>query len=61
MDNSEVSYTHAWATPVGAGLAGLRCASVLADAGREVQVLYAEPGAWELYFFVNGRLDRIVK
>jgi len=30
-------------------------------AGREVQVLYAEPGARELYFFVNGRLDRIVK
>ncbi len=29
--------------------------------GREVQVLYAEPGAKELYFFVNGRLDRIVK
>ncbi|KQT90457.1 hypothetical protein [Methylobacterium sp. Leaf466] len=30
-------------------------------AGREVQVLYAEPGAKELYFFVNARLDRIVK
>lgn len=30
-------------------------------AGREVQVLYAEPGAKELYFFVNNRLDRIVK
>ncbi|WP_375462440.1 hypothetical protein [uncultured Methylobacterium sp.] len=29
--------------------------------GREVQVLYTEPGAKELYFFVNGRLDRIVK
>lgn len=29
--------------------------------GREVQVLYAEPGAKELYFFVNNRLDRIVK
>lgn len=29
--------------------------------GREVQVLYSEPGAKELYFFVNGRLDRIVK
>lgn len=30
-------------------------------AGREVQVLYAEPGAKELYFFVNNRLDRVVK
>jgi len=30
-------------------------------AGREVQVLYTEPGAKELYFFVNNRLDRIVK
>jgi hypothetical protein len=29
--------------------------------GREVQVLYAEPGAKELYFFVDNRLDRIVK
>ena len=29
--------------------------------GREVQVLYNEPGAKELYFFVNNRLDRIVK
>ncbi len=29
--------------------------------GREVQVLYTEPGAKELYFFVNNRLDRIVK
>ncbi len=28
---------------------------------REVQVLYAEPGAKELYFFVNNRLDRIVR
>jgi hypothetical protein len=28
---------------------------------REVQVLYAEPGGRELYFFVNNRLDRIVK
>jgi hypothetical protein len=28
---------------------------------REVQVLYAEPGGKELYFFVNNRLDRIVK
>jgi hypothetical protein len=28
---------------------------------REVQVLYAEPGGRELYFFVDGRLDRIVK
>ncbi|GEP04721.1 hypothetical protein [Methylobacterium oxalidis] len=30
-------------------------------AGREVQVLYNEPGAKELYFFVNNRLDRIVR
>ena len=29
--------------------------------GREVQVLYNEPGAKELYFFVNNRLDRTVK
>jgi hypothetical protein len=29
--------------------------------GREVQVLYNEPGAKELYFFVDNRLDRIVK
>lgn len=29
--------------------------------GREVQVLYAEPGAKELYFFVNNRLDRVVR
>ena len=28
---------------------------------REVQVLYAEPGSRELYFFVDGRLDRVVK
>ncbi len=28
---------------------------------REVQVLYAEPGARELYFFVDNRLDRIVR
>lgn len=28
---------------------------------REVQVLYSEPGAKELYFFVDNRLDRIVK
>ncbi|MGF3024943.1 hypothetical protein ACQVP2_19235 [Methylobacterium aquaticum] len=28
---------------------------------REVQVLYTEPGAKELYFFINNRLDRIVK
>lgn len=28
---------------------------------REVQVLYAEPGGRELYFFVNNRLDRVVK
>ncbi|MCE4226068.1 hypothetical protein HCU64_20155 [Methylobacterium sp. C25] len=30
-------------------------------AGREVQVLYNEPGAKELYFFVNNKLDRVVK
>lgn len=29
--------------------------------GREVQVLSTEPGAKELYFFVNNRLDRIVR
>ena len=29
--------------------------------GREVQVLYAEPGAKELYLFVDNRLERIVK
>ena len=28
---------------------------------REVQVLYQEPGGRELYFFVNNRLDRIVR
>ncbi|MBF9232270.1 hypothetical protein [Microvirga alba] len=28
---------------------------------REVQVLYSEPGGRELYFFVNNKLDRIVK
>ncbi|MBB4039523.1 hypothetical protein GGR34_001165 [Microvirga flocculans] len=28
---------------------------------REVQVLYSEPGGRELYFFVDNRLDRIVK
>ena len=28
---------------------------------REVQVLYAEPGGRELYFFIDNRLDRIVK
>ena len=28
---------------------------------REVQVLYSEPGGRELYFFVNNRLDRIVR
>jgi hypothetical protein len=28
---------------------------------REVQVLFSEPGGRELYFFVNNRLDRIVK
>ena len=29
--------------------------------GREVQVLYNEPTGRELYFFVDNRLDRIVK
>ncbi|HEY8381068.1 MAG TPA: hypothetical protein VIL09_02855 [Microvirga sp.] len=28
---------------------------------REVQVLYSEPGGRELYFFVNDRLDRVVR
>jgi hypothetical protein len=28
---------------------------------REVQVLYAEPTGKELYFFVDNRLDRIVR
>ncbi len=28
---------------------------------REVQVLYSEPDGRELYFFVNNRLDRVVK
>ena len=28
---------------------------------REVQVLYAEPGGRELYFFVDDRLDRVVR
>jgi hypothetical protein len=28
---------------------------------REVQVLYAEPGGKELYFFVDNKLDRIVR
>ncbi|MXQ12558.1 hypothetical protein [Microvirga makkahensis] len=28
---------------------------------REVQVLYAEPGGRELYFFVDNRLERIAK
>jgi hypothetical protein len=28
---------------------------------REVQVLYSEPGAREIYLFVNNRLDRIVR
>ena len=28
---------------------------------REVQVLYSEPGGRELYFFVDNRLDRILK
>lgn len=28
---------------------------------REVQVLYAEPGGRELYFFVDNRLERIVR
>jgi hypothetical protein len=29
--------------------------------GREVQVLYNEPGGRELYFFVDNRLERIVR
>lgn len=29
--------------------------------GREVQVLYNEPTGRELYFFIDNRLDRIVK
>ena len=29
--------------------------------GREVQVLYNEPTGRELYFFVDNRLDRILK
>ncbi len=29
--------------------------------GRETQVLYAEPTGRELYFFINNKLDRIVK
>ncbi len=28
---------------------------------REVQVLYSEPGGRELYFFIDNRLDRIVR
>jgi hypothetical protein len=28
---------------------------------REVQVLYSEPGGRELYFFVDNRLDRVVR
>ncbi len=28
---------------------------------REVQVLYAEPGGREIYFFVNNRLDRVLR
>jgi hypothetical protein len=28
---------------------------------REVQVLYAEPGGRELYFFVDNRLDRVLR
>lgn len=28
---------------------------------REVQVLYAEPGAREIYLFVDNKLDRILK
>ncbi|MET0745965.1 MAG: hypothetical protein ABWY78_21510 [Microvirga sp.] len=28
---------------------------------REVQVMYAEPGGRELYFFIDNRLDRILK
>ena len=29
--------------------------------GREVQVLYSEPGGRELYLFVDNRLDRVVR
>ena len=29
--------------------------------GREVQVLYSEPGGRELYLFVDNRLDRAVR
>ncbi|KAA2236534.1 hypothetical protein [Salinarimonas soli] len=29
--------------------------------GREVQVLYSEPGGRELYLFVDNRLDRLVR
>ena len=28
---------------------------------REVQVLYAEPGGRELYFFIDNRLDRVLR
>jgi hypothetical protein len=28
---------------------------------REVQVLYSEPGGRELYFFIDNRLDRVVR
>jgi hypothetical protein len=28
---------------------------------REVQVLYSEPGGRELYFFVDNRLDRVLR
>ncbi len=29
--------------------------------GREVQVLYSEPGGRELYLFVDNRLERVVR
>ncbi|MHA0287057.1 NAD(P)/FAD-dependent oxidoreductase [Mycobacterium sp. C3-094] len=44
-----MSVTEAEVLVVGAGLAGLRCASMLADAGREVQV-------WEAADDVGGRI-----
>ncbi len=47
-----------------ARLKGKPATDVLVGEGkgrREVQVLYAEPGGRELYFFVDNRLDRIVK
>lgn len=44
-----MSVTEAEVVVIGAGLAGLRCASVLADAGRDVQV-------WEAADDVGGRI-----